>query len=94
MSTITLRNGAAVATHTVDSDWSDVVVSIPAAASVAGLLRNLEGDNIIVVKGGASAPATGTAGEVLGPFGAVFCDTSNIWVRAPDGAGLVSFETL
>jgi hypothetical protein len=94
MPTTTLRTGNAVATHTVTAEFTNVTTSIAAAANVIGLLRNLQNDKLIVIKGGSVAPNAGSSGEVLEGHSAVYCNTDYIWVRAADGAGLVCFETL
>lgn len=80
-------------THTVIATYSDVVTSIAGAASTPGLLRNLTGYTMDVVKGGASAPDNALQGVKLLPFGAEYCDSDHIWVRCANG-GSVTFEAV
>jgi hypothetical protein len=94
MTTTTLRSGNDVATHPVTSSFTDVTASISGAASMAGLLRNLSAAQVVVVKGGAAAPGSASAGELLDAFGAVYCDTDHIWVRSQGSGVTLAFEVL
>ena len=95
MATTTLRSGASVITHNVTSTYTDVITSISGAANVAGMLRNLTNNYLTVVKGGTTAPDSGSSGEVLMPYDAVFCETDHIWVRFQNGGtATVCFETI
>lgn len=80
-------------THSVSASYTDVVTSIPGAANASGLLKNLSGYTIDVVKGGASAPGANVQGVKLLPFGEEYCEAANIWVRCDPGA-LVAFDVL
>lgn len=79
--------------HEVEAGYTDVVTSIAGAASTPGLLRNLTGYTLDVVKGGASAPSNSLPGVKLLPFGAEYCDSDHIWVRCANG-GSVTFEAV
>jgi hypothetical protein len=99
MATTTIRNsgGTTVLTHIVQNGtYTDVITSIP-GATVAGLLRNLSPYQIVVVKGGASAPDASSQGEILKPFAAVYCETDHIWVttrNSQNSPATVAYETL
>lgn len=69
-------------THSVNSDYSDLVGSIPGAAGAGGFVRHLGGADVEIVKGGDVAPAADVRGIPLraGSDGE-WCEAAHIWVR-------------
>lgn len=80
--------------HTVRTDWTDVITSIPGAANAAGMLRNKSGQAVEVIKGG-NVPVATDSGVVMEAFGKEYCEASHIWVRTIGTQyAVVAFEAL
>lgn len=92
MTTTTLR-----ATSSVANAWKDICAAdITSAAGVNGLVRNIAGAPIEVIKGGASPPAPSDQGIVVPVGGGEFANAANIWVicRPSGSSSRVAFDVL
>lgn len=71
---------AHLADFTATQDWTDLVATIGAAASVDVLLQNTSKSPVQIVAGGASEPTT-SSGTILTQLESLQLNAANIWVR-------------
>lgn len=80
---------ASQADYSVTNEWTDIVATIGAAASVDVLLQCVSADRVSVVFGGAQ-PAADKFGIMLGHLDSVQGNAAAIWVRSYDPTATLS----
>jgi hypothetical protein len=89
MVTQTLRTS-----HLVTDVYTDVITSIPGAASANGFIRHLGGADVEIVMGGAGAPASTVRGIPLSQGDEESCEADHIWVKCRTGlSAVIGFDT-
>jgi hypothetical protein len=90
MTTTTLR-----AEHPVTSSYTDMTATMPEARNIDGLVCNISGANIEMVRGGAGQPADTVRGTIIEPGQSDYCNSDHIWLKCRSGAqSLVCFVAL
>lgn len=75
----------------VSTTWTDIAAVNTSLASVDVCIQNKSayGDIVQVFFGGASAPASESAGTLLNRFDSISGNAANIWVRGANTAGKI-----